>query len=531
MTHGLHEALGLTLEMKLKIQHFQRLSALLRDALSHGNAAPYWRPLGWAPLALALMILCTVSFLMLWLGGKINSDGIALTRYMARGQATLSGLRAYPEQNRERIGVILFDQTFLDAQGTGWPMSYGLHADFLDKLVEQPEAVPAALFLDITFHQRRDASDVKLLKESLCRLHQQYGVRVYLAALPDSQSGRLTVRPELMAPVHGDRHDCYTLVGVDYRPDPVDGVAWTYELNRHFDGRQWVSGKQPKGNLPVAYKSAAQAIAEDSMGIDLSAAETPMALFWGATSATPLDTTEVQATSCKVLRPRWQMWLPDAFTVPWEEPSDLPPCAYHRNYSAQALLDMDEASRAQATGGKLLVLGAQIPGNNDFAQSPVHGLVPGPQMHAMALDNLLTYGVDYKRNLTWGIPMDVTLLATTLGLLSMVFFVNWLVKFVHYRYSRHFDDRLSRLTVPARLVLQVTAWAFKMLVIGGVVLLLVATLSNWLAFGLLPITELVGMAIVAEGLGYMAWLKHQLYPDPESAPNQNKTATKREKAA
>ena len=56
----------------------------------------------------------------------------------------------------------------------------------------------------------------------------------------------------------------------------------------------------------------------------------------------------------------------------------------------------------------------------------------------------------------------------------------------------------------------------KMLVIGWVVLMLVATLSNWFAFGLLPITELVGMAIVAEGLGYMAWLKRRLYPEPES---------------
>lgn len=501
--------------MKLKSHHLQRLSALFRDALSHGNSEPNWRPLGWGPLVLALMILCTVSFLMLWLGGKVNSDGIALTRYMARGQATLSGLLAYPDQNRERIGVILFDQPFLDAQGTGWPMSYELHANFLDKLVEQPEGVPAALFLDITFHQRRDASDVKLLRESLCRLHKQHGVHVYLAALPDSQSGRLTVRPELMAPVQGDRHDCYTLVGVDYLPDPVDGVAWTYELNRHFDGRQWESGTQPISNLPVAYKSAAQSIAEDLTGIDLSAEEAPMALFWGATSATQGIVPELQPTTCRALRARWQMWLPDAFTALWEEPSDLPPCAYHHNYSAQDLLEMDEASRTKATGGKLLVLGAQIPGNNDFAQSPVHGLVPGPQMHAMALDNLLTYGDSYKRNLTWGIPMDAGLLATTLVLLSMVFFVNWLVKFGRYKYAQHIGDKLNRLPLPVRLLLQVTAWVIKMMLIGGVVLLLVATLSNWLAFGLLPITELVGMAIVAEGLGYMAWLKNRLYPELE----------------
>lgn len=516
--------------MKLNRPLLRRISSLLGDALAHGNPAPKWRPLGWAPLILALMLLCTASFLMLWLGAKINSDGIALTRYMARAQATISGLLAYPDQNRERIGIILFDQTFLDEQGTGWPMSYELHANFLDKLVEQPEAVPKALFLDITFHQRRHVSDISLLKDSLCRLYE-HGVQVYLAALPDSQSGRLTLRPELMAPVQNDRHKCYTLVGVDYRPDPVDGVAWTYELNRHFDGQQWVSGKQRQPGLPEAYKSAAQAMAEDLAGIDLSAAELPMAMFWGATSPPPLTTTETQPTSCSVLRPHWQMWLPDALTALWQEPTNLPPCLYHRSYSAQSLLNMDEVARANATGGKLLVLGAQIPGNNDFAQSPVHGLVPGPHMHAMALDNLLTYGEKHKRNLSWGIPMDSGLLVTTLVLVSMVFFVNWLVKSGHYRYGGHIDHRLNRLPIPVRLVVRAAAWAIKMLLIGGVVMLLVAALSHWLPFGLLPVTELVGMAIVAEGLGYMAWLKKQLYPELEVAPEEKKTTPKMEKIA
>lgn len=50
--------------------------------------------------------------------------------------------------------------------------------------------------------------------------------------------------------------------------------------------------------------------------------------------------------------------------------------------------------------GKLVLVGGQFHASSDWVESPVHGQVPGVQYHAMAIDNLIEDGVDYRRNAT-----------------------------------------------------------------------------------------------------------------------------------
>ncbi len=47
--------------------------------------------------------------------------------------------------------------------------------------------------------------------------------------------------------------------------------------------------------------------------------------------------------------------------------------------------------------GKVVFIGMNLIGLNDFTQSPVHGQTLGVILHAMALDNLLTFGSDYVK--------------------------------------------------------------------------------------------------------------------------------------
>jgi hypothetical protein len=49
-------------------------------------------------------------------------------------------------------------------------------------------------------------------------------------------------------------------------------------------------------------------------------------------------------------------------------------------------------------GGKMVMVGGQFRASNDWVESPVHGQAPGVQYHAMALDNLIEDGADYRRN-------------------------------------------------------------------------------------------------------------------------------------
>ncbi len=44
------------------------------------------------------------------------------------------------------------------------------------------------------------------------------------------------------------------------------------------------------------------------------------------------------------------------------------------------------------------MVGGQFRASNDWVESPVHGQAPGVQYHAMALDNLIEDGADYRRD-------------------------------------------------------------------------------------------------------------------------------------
>jgi hypothetical protein len=48
--------------------------------------------------------------------------------------------------------------------------------------------------------------------------------------------------------------------------------------------------------------------------------------------------------------------------------------------------------------GRMVLVGGHFRASNDWVDSPVHGQAPGVQFHAMALDNLIESGRDYRRN-------------------------------------------------------------------------------------------------------------------------------------
>ena len=58
------------------------------------------------------------------------------------------------------------------------------------------------------------------------------------------------------------------------------------------------------------------------------------------------------------------------------------------------------------------MVGGQFRASNDWVESPVHGQAPGVQYHAMALDNLIEDGANYRR--TSGDLLDSDLLKSLL---------------------------------------------------------------------------------------------------------------------
>jgi hypothetical protein len=61
-------------------------------------------------------------------------------------------------------------------------------------------------------------------------------------------------------------------------------------------------------------------------------------------------------------------------------------------------LGLQKADLKRLLAGKLVMVGGQFRASNDWVESPVHGQAPGVHYHAMALDNLIEDGVNYRRN-------------------------------------------------------------------------------------------------------------------------------------
>ncbi|WP_059410694.1 CHASE2 domain-containing protein [Cupriavidus basilensis] len=353
----------------------------------------------------SLPFALVISFLMLWGVPKVVPSSDAITHVTARAQSALVGA-FYPAARRDDVTVLLIDDTSLAEAGQGWPVPYRTHARWLSVLGQAYK--PRAIFVDITFTQARDDATLPALVQALCRLRDR-GVPVFLAALPGAD-GRLALRPGLATPA--GEAPCFTLVGVDYEADRIDRLIWNYPLWREAGGHEGRHENRAHGgerseardedSAPPA-RSAALAVAEDAAGVKLEREEAPMALVWGVDNAG---------------LPRFAEWcrpyagpgevLPPALRALWAGDEALKPiCPYSRALTMRELKPATEADAQrlrERIDGRFVLIGTSMAGSNDLVASPVHGPIPGVFMHAMALDNLLTYGARYKRALEWEMP-------------------------------------------------------------------------------------------------------------------------------
>lgn len=488
------------------------------DALNVGASAT--DPSGRSQFAWvwAMLILVVVSFTMLWLGNKLNAKGMALTRFMARAQAPLTAQFNYPAVMRDQITVALYDREFLSASASAWPISYQDHADGLLRLTSDPDARPKAVMLDITFGQERNDPTISILRQALCRIQNEFKVPVFLAALPSPENGRLTVRSGLGADQPGTAPACFTLVGVDYLPDLLDGLAWNYPLSRHLDGASWQPGPPSQPLRQPAYRSAAMAMAQDVAHLDLGEETVPMALVWGHNSAPQAHRPE-QLDHCHPGVPDLGQLAPPVVRQFLEKTDQRPLCPYHQTLSMAQLGTLSEGELAPYLAGRYVLVGANIPGFNDLADSPVHRLTPGIFMHAMALDNLLTYKGNYKLSAEWTLPPPWALLKPGLLAIGVVFGVRlawdtlqaklglalrkrgWppTLGGLHARYRAQPQRTQRLLGMPVGALVWLGRLAFQFVA----VMVLIGWLQNYFRIGMLPVAELAGMTLLAEGLGYM----------------------------
>lgn len=476
-------------------------------------------------LAAEAFLAIVVAFLMLAIMPKLMPSSDLMTHLTARSQAALVG-SFYPIQQRDNVTVLLIDDKALADLEQGWPVPYATHARWLSNLgtLYQPRAV----FLDITFTQARKDETLPQLVQALCRLRDQ-GVPVFLAALPDPQTGRLAVRRGLDSPA-GER-PCFTLVGVNYQPHQVDRLVWSYPL--------WTANPGA-GSAMVDSRSGALAMAQDVAGLDVPRFDEPMALTWG------VNNQDIRRFGewCRFAGSVAEELIPPGLRALHAGEEVLKPiCPYSRSLSVSELkpqTEEDEARLHALLNGKFVIMGAAISGTNDMITSPVHGPIPGVFMHAMALDNLLTYNGHYKRALEWQLPpawplfwmgLVVVLTAHALHMAvwqplrkrtlacqkriaercpdsRQIFFSTSELSELESKtpfkkpYSAGFLRQMAAKL--ARLVGLVALRVARIFVSSVVIMGLVVWMQKWFDIGTLPIVDLALMALVAEWLGWTA---------------------------
>lgn len=364
-----------------------------------GNVRFYFR---------SLIVAALVAITMLWATPRLTPSSDLLTYAIARLQARLVG-GYYSPAHRNDTTVVLIDDDSLDPQKGAWPVPYRTHARWLRNigLIHKPRAI----FLDITFGRERDDPTLPELVSALCELRDA-GVPVFLAALPGDDGG-LRLRDGLATPA--GEPPCFTMVDVRYAASKVDRLVWSYPL--------WSEGDT---------RSAALAMAQDAAGIPLTRGGEAMALTWGVDN---LDQRRF-SPDCRQARGGYPEMLPGYVRRLLNGPeADKPICPYTRTLTLSELraADADQARLQDLLTGRYVMIGAALSGFNDTVLSPVHDVIPGVFMHAMALDNLLTYRDHYKRALEWEIWPPNVLWLLGIPIVMAAHFLHWLAQWLVLR--------------------------------------------------------------------------------------------------
>lgn len=270
---------------------------------------------------------------------------------------------AYPTTGQEDATVLLFREENLADLKTQYPVPYRLHAEIIEALASY---APRAVFVDFAFIDNRDPEALRELARSLCTLREA-GSEVYTAA-PIGDDRRPTVAPELLAcarPAMPER----------------DGKTGESGILTYFAGRAGADG---------FVSSPAFALAASRTGIAPEKAD-KLEIIWGKGTA-PLNR---RWMDCREKHGS-ELLAKVLFDSPLADRLD---CPYHRTLTVNHLLNsVGDADIEDALKGRTVFYGAGFRFTGDTVESPVYGEMPGVYLHAMAYDNLLSFGADYKRS-------------------------------------------------------------------------------------------------------------------------------------
>ena len=347
----------------------------------------------WFSTLYVVTVTVVTGLALAWLSNKLLIDEV-VKRGMSRINAPLLSL-SYPQTGQRAITVVTIDDADLKEYGLNWPVPLDYYQRLIDRVVKQK---PKAIFFDVIFLDEKPAGEIDSLIGAACRATDA-GIPFYLATFArdalSSNSERRIFDARTTAGI-----PCAISVRSNVTPDSLDQSQWAYPLRPRtedeFDGEV----KRPDS---VALTIYCQLYATTCP----ARTEVPLSLIW-ATKAAPTNVETMVARNPQgelkpICRGVWNWWevLPGAnllFTLAGFPA--LPLCPYNQVIPIRAFKGQgfSQEELHAALGGKIVMVGADLKAIGDNSFSPVHGRLPGVLVHAMALDNLISFEGQYREN-------------------------------------------------------------------------------------------------------------------------------------
>lgn len=317
----------------------------------------------------------------------------------------------YPDREAARkINVILFSDSDLEKMHLSWPPPYSVHAEILERIVEFS---PKAVFVDIAFVDRYRNDPTFMELGEIIRTYREENIPLYFAAgrtdgnLPDGVIPELAAAGALLvsAPGTGDdrqsfsyplevkinsekqkHRECATRLSAAtamYASSLLnDSTERDSQLQRSFLTRKGYLDEQRNSDMQLVWRFFHKAGNNGPFRCE-RISRSPLLNFWQGLN--------------------WDLTFSDV--VPKNRSSEVPStvqiCPPQDTISVEQLLfNLTQPFIQELTFSlqqSYVIYGAYLAFNEDLVHPPTHTPIPGAFYHAMALDNLLTFGSEYRR--------------------------------------------------------------------------------------------------------------------------------------
>jgi hypothetical protein len=359
---------------------------------------------------------------------------------------------SYPPAVRdEEVLVMSIDDADLESMGIKWPPDLSVYAWMIQQLQRDGAR---AIFLDILLIDPRPQAQVDALRDAACAAARA-GVPVFLASIPGqvvtgSPESILRQLPEVLD-VNGKKRPCVELASPFTSEDRFDRSAWEYPLcgrgvpsaalalacavpRRALTGRVETPPCPLQPEIDECRRGAGtQHISSlEDTDPEKESKKKQLALVWPAKGSAHNQKLLIETVArssggenlpeyqytCNLSLPPSRYLLPLAMLMPTDWPPEWvtakvfdtakqilpeaksrPLCPYTDVLPLRTLVGygMKADERRKIIDGRRVLVGLSFLGHGDRHTVPLHESMAGVQVHAMALDNLLTYGTNWRQ--------------------------------------------------------------------------------------------------------------------------------------